>query len=177
MASTEQAYWATVTQVSGVAGQSTSIKAAAMRSGGVPIVAGQFKGVATFPTGPSTSVTLTDDSTTIFVAALTPTGENFDWVTKITGVSTLSQVAAVNTVAVSADDTIYVGGQFYGAAYFRCGVVGVVSAVECGNTYSTCPGLHSHLRHARGQSAGGDGPCDRYGSGDDGEPLRRSQHR
>ena len=120
-ASTEQVYWTTVTQVSGVAGQSTTAKAVAMRSGGIPIVAGQFRGVAVFPTGPSTSVTLADDSTTVFVAALTPDGDDVDWVTKITGVSTLPQVAAVNSVAVSADDTIYVGGQFYGTAYLPTG--------------------------------------------------------
>lgn len=74
LASTEQAYWTNVTQVTGVAGQSTSVKAVAMTPGGVTLVAGQFRGVATFPTGPSTSVSLTDDSTTIFVAALTPPG-------------------------------------------------------------------------------------------------------
>ena len=119
-ASTEQVFWTTVTQVSGVAGQSMSAKAVAMRSG-VPIVAGQFKGVATFPTGPSTSLTLTDDSTTVFVSAMSPGGDYFEWVTPIAGTGPVGQVAAVNSVAVTADDTIYVGGQVYGTVYFPTG--------------------------------------------------------
>ena len=92
----------------------------AMTSDDTPIITGSFSGTAVFPTGPGTSISLTsaggDD---IFVAALNADDTYFAWAVAAGGVG--DEPYQGLSIAITADDTPIITGDFEGTAYFPTG--------------------------------------------------------
>lgn len=92
------------------------------------IMAGQFDGTASFPTGraaPDDSIILTTtsgrpESYEGFVAAMNPDDSAFAWAVSISAGSP-NDAIRVASVAVTGDDTTVVTGSFGGTAYFPTG--------------------------------------------------------
>ncbi len=78
-------------------------------------VTGNFQGTATFPTGPSTSTTLTSrGSDDVFIAAMNSDDSYFAWAQRLGG----TNYEEGRSVAVSATGAAVVTGYFYSTMYF-----------------------------------------------------------
>lgn len=87
-----------------------------------PVVTGSFRGSARFPNGPGTSIALSDsdDTESVFLAAMTGDDSYFAWAQAIRSVGA-SSVVESGSVAMKSNGTPVVSGQFAGTVYFPKG--------------------------------------------------------
>ena len=95
---------------------------AAARGSNAPVVTGSFMGSALFPTGPATSIVLTDvdDTESVFLAAMTGDDSYFAWAQRIRSVGD-SSIVESGSVSMSSTGAPVVSGQFGGTVYLPKG--------------------------------------------------------
>ena len=102
----------------------------AVAADGTVLVTGYLNGTASFPTGPSSSITLTvGGGNGAFVAAVNADDSYFAWAQGVGG----SGIDVANSVAVTADDTVLVTGYFSGTASFPTGPSSAITLTASGS--------------------------------------------